>query len=157
MTQRPCRSTFGKKSGTPLTGKPLLLRIRSSTLQVGPAVTQANQFLPLTCVRERSAETALRISRHPAKGARAPRERRARLPALHCGDFLRCHRARLTGSDQGEPFRCSRPCCHGPSPVSLCHSRRHPHRARSNDVAPGTRVTSPRLQAPHPAPSAKRP
>ena len=80
----------------------------------------------------------------------------ARLPALHRGVLLRRHRARLVGSDQGEPFPRVRPCCHDLSPDLCALPQGQPsHRRRTNDVAPGTRVRATPAGA-TPAPSAER-
>ena len=46
----------------------------------------------LTHVRERSAGSALETNLAPFGGAACRVTRHARLPALHCGDFLRSHR-----------------------------------------------------------------
>ena len=75
--------------------------------------------LSLTTVRERSAETAQLLSRHLARCRGPLRSGPLASRRSTGGVLIRRHRTRLTGSDQGEPFRRVRPCCHGPSP-DLC-------------------------------------
>src|ERR1041384_6623260 len=45
-------------------------------------------FLPLACARERSAGRRFGNKLTPRERRRVPYDRHARLPALHCGDFL---------------------------------------------------------------------
>src|ERR1051325_11185914 len=98
----------------------LLYRRAPSTPIVSEARGGASFFFPLACARERSAGRRFGNKLTPRERRRVPYARHARLPALHCGDFL-------------HGLRTSWP---GPERLPLTLSGRHWRRRSSRPVQP---------------------
>src|ERR1051325_810118 len=112
-----------------------------STPIVSEARGGASFFFPLACARERSAGRRFGNKLTPRERRRVPYDRHARLPALHCGDFLHGHRT--SSSDRRElPLTLSGRHLRRPSSDKSQPSKAAPSSGAGSDRASRSVVTS---------------